>query len=61
MSAGKRSREEDSPQVSRLKKALFEDLETDSLVVCAIDFGTARTGYAYAYTRTPGAYPQPWG
>jgi len=59
MSAGKRSREADAPAVSRLKKALFEDRETESLVVCAIDFGTARTGFGYAYTQTPGAYPQP--
>ena len=35
------------------KKALFEELETDAPCVCAIDFGTARTGIAYAFTHNP--------
>ena len=38
------------------KKQLFAELETDAPCVCAIDFGTARTGYAYAFTRRPGVY-----
>ena len=35
------------------KKALFEERETDAPCVCAIDFGTARTGIAYAFTHNP--------
>jgi hypothetical protein len=33
------------------KRQLFGEPETDAPCVCAIDFGTARTGYAYAFTR----------
>ena len=53
----KREREEDAVRDEALrgaKKALFGEWETDVPAVCAIDFGTARTGYAFAFTRRPG-------
>ncbi len=51
--AGKRVRE-CSQDLRVSKKHLFPDLETEAPVVCAIDFGTARTGYAYVFTKQPG-------
>jgi len=56
----KREREEDAVREEALrgaKKALFGEWETDVPAVCAIDFGTARTGYAFAFTRRPGDNP----
>ena len=45
------------PKVSKnLKSCAPHELETVAAVVCAIDFGTARTGYAYAFTNKPGLY-----
>jgi hypothetical protein len=45
------------PKVSKnLKSCAPHELETEAAVVCAIDFGTARTGYAYAFTNKPGLY-----
>lgn len=51
----KRSRDDDdSPDIrGSARRALFSELETDAPGVCAIDFGTARTGYAYVFTRNP--------
>jgi hypothetical protein len=51
--SGKRLRE-GSPDLTVSKKQLFPDLETEAPVVCAIDFGTARTGYAYVFTKQRG-------
>ncbi len=51
--SGKRARE-GSPDLTVSKKQLFPDLETEAPVVCAIDFGTARTGYAYVFTKQRG-------
>lgn len=52
MSAAKRRREEEEGNLAGSKKQLFADVETDAPVVCAIDFGTARTGIAYAFTKS---------
>jgi len=52
MSFGKRKASgSESPDLRGSKRQLFGELETDAPCVCAIDFGTARTGYAYAFTR----------
>ena len=51
----KRGRDEDDSPDKRwsAKKALFSELETDAPCVVAIDFGTAGTTYAYAFTSNP--------
>ena len=51
----KRRRDDDDSLDKRgsARKALFSELETDVPCVCAIDLGTAQTGYAYVFTRNP--------
>ena len=51
----KRDRDEDDSPDKRWssKRALFSELETDAPCVVAVDFGTAGTGYAYAFTANP--------
>ena len=48
MLGGKRQRD-GSPDLSVSKR----QLESEAPVVCAIDFGTTFSGYAYAYTKLP--------
>ena len=56
MSAQKRPREDsEDGSLQGSKRALFGQQETEAPVVCAVDFGTARTGYAFAFTQKPGA------
>ena len=51
----KRDRDEEDSLDRRWgsKRVLFSELETDAPCVVAVDFGTAGTGYAYAFTANP--------
>ena len=52
MMVGEKRQRDGPPDLGVSKR----QLESEAPVVCAIDFGTTFSGYAYAYTKLPGLY-----